>query len=109
MALRTNTILDPAHTAVILGSSFLGVYAHAGFMSALDSLGFSPARIAGSSGGALAGAFHACGLRGEALRDTALDPKLRRSFFDLGCFFLSCGRIESAGSCVKRWRGRRIS
>ena len=44
MALRTNTIPDPAHTAVILGSSFLGVYAHAGFLSALDSLDFSLAR-----------------------------------------------------------------
>jgi NTE family protein len=98
MALRTNTILDPAHTAVILGSSFLGVYAHAGFMSALDSLGFSPARIAGSSGGALAGAFHACGLRGEALRDTALDPKLRRSFFDLGCFWRLPGVASSLWS-----------
>ena len=78
---------DPARTAVVLGSSFLGVYAHAGFLSGLDSLGFTPRRIAGSSGGALAGAFHACGLRGEALRSASLDPQLRRSFFDLGCLW----------------------
>ena len=83
----THILPDPARTAVVLGSSFLGVYAHAGFLSGLDSHGFTPARIAGSSAGALAGAFHACGLRGEALRSAALDPKLRRSFFDLGCLW----------------------
>ncbi|MBK1828085.1 patatin-like phospholipase family protein [Haloferula rosea] len=75
---------DPARTAVILSSSFLGVYAHAGFLNALDARGFDPARIAGCSAGALAGAFHTCGLRGDALKDAALDPRLRRSFFDLG-------------------------
>lgn len=80
-----NILPDPARTAVVLGSSFLGVYAHAGFLNGLGSHGFAPARIAGSSGGALAGAFYACGLRCEALRSAALDPKLHRSFFDLGC------------------------
>jgi predicted acylesterase/phospholipase RssA len=78
---------DPARTVVVLGSSFLGMYAHAGFLDALGSNGFSPVRIAGSSGGALAGAFHACGLRGEELRSATLDPKLRRSFFDIGCLW----------------------
>lgn len=78
------TLPNPARTAVVLSSSFLGVYAHAGFLNALDSRDFSPARISGCSAGALAGAFHACGLRGEELKSAALDPKLRRSFFDLG-------------------------
>lgn len=82
---HTNT--DPARTAVILGSSFLGVYAHAGFLDAIDSNGFSPARIAGASGGAFAGALYACGLRGDELRSAATDPKLRRSFFDIGCLW----------------------
>ena len=87
MTERPPILPNPARTAVVLGSSFFGVYAHAGFLSGLDSHGFTPARIAGSSAGALAGAFHACGLRGEALRSAALDPKLRRSFFDLGCLW----------------------
>lgn len=78
------SLLDPARTAVVLSSSFLGVYAHAGFLNALDSRGFTPARIAGCSAGALAGAFHACGLRGEELKAAAIDPKLRLSFFDFG-------------------------
>jgi len=79
--------LDPARTAVVLSSSFLGVYAHAGFLNALDARGFTPSRIAGCSAGALAGAFHACGLRGDELKAAALDPALRRSFFDLGCLW----------------------
>jgi predicted acylesterase/phospholipase RssA len=87
MTERTNILPDPARTAVVLGSSFLGVYAHAGFLNGLNSHGFTPARIAGSSGGALAGAFHACGMRGETLRSATLDPKLHRSFFDLGCLW----------------------
>jgi predicted acylesterase/phospholipase RssA len=87
MTERPNILPDPARTAVVLGSSFLGVYAHAGFLNGLDSHGFAPARIAGSSGGALAGAFHACGMRGETLRSATLDPKLHRSFFDLGCLW----------------------
>lgn len=80
----TDTLPDPARTAVVLSSSFLGVYAHAGFLNALDSRGFEAARISGCSAGALAGAFHACGLRGDQLKAAALDSKLRRSFFDLG-------------------------
>lgn len=75
---------DPARTAVVLSSSFLGVYAHAGFLNALDQADFTPARIAGSSAGALAGAMFACGLRGDTLRDAATDPSLRSAFLDIG-------------------------
>jgi NTE family protein len=87
MTERTEILPDPKRTALVLSSSFLGVYAHTGFLNGLDSIGFSPARIAGSSGGALAGAFHASGLRGDALRAAVLNPKLHRSFFDLGCLW----------------------
>ena len=76
--------LDPSRCAVVLGSSFLGVYAHAGFLNGLARAGFAPGRIAGASAGAIAGALYASGLRGEALRDAALDVKLRRSFVDAG-------------------------
>jgi len=68
--------------AVVLGSSFLGVYAHAGFLNGLHDAGIRPTRIAGSSAGALAGALFCSGLRGEALRQAALDRALRRSFVD---------------------------
>jgi NTE family protein len=87
---------DPASTAVVLGSSMLGVYAHAGFLNGLDQLGFEPVRIAGASAGALAGALRACGLRGEALRDAALDPRMRRSYFDPGFIW----RMPGVGSVL---------
>lgn len=72
--------------AVALGSSLLGYYAHAGFLNGLAAAGLHPARLAGASAGALAGALHASGLRGEALKTAALDPALRWSFFDWGSF-----------------------
>lgn len=75
---------DPGRTAVVLSSSFLGVYAHAGFLNALDQCGFRPVRLAGASAGAIAGALYACGLRGDDLRDAAIDPAMRRAFLDLG-------------------------
>ncbi|GAA5480927.1 hypothetical protein Hsar01_00132 [Haloferula sargassicola] len=74
----------PTRTAVVLGSSLLGVYAHAGFLNGLGQRGFEPARLAGASAGALAGALHACGLRGDDLKHAALDPKMRWSYFDPG-------------------------
>jgi len=72
--------------AVALGSSLLGYYAHAGFLNGLAAAGLHPARLAGASAGALAGALHASGLRGEELKTAALDPALRWSFFDWGSF-----------------------
>lgn len=75
---------DPSRTAVVLGSSMLGVYAHAGFLNGLHRRGYAPARIAGASAGALAGALYVCGLRDEALHQAAIDPKMRWSYFDIG-------------------------
>lgn len=74
-------------TAVSLASSFLGVYAHAGFLSGLEEAGIVPDLIAGASAGALAGAFYATGLRGEDLKSAALDPALRWSFADAGAIW----------------------
>lgn len=82
--LETPITPHPSRTAVVLGSSLLGVYAHAGFLNGLHQLGFEPARIAGASAGAIAGALYACGLRGEDLRLAATDPRMRRSYFDIG-------------------------
>lgn len=87
--------IDPSRTAVVLGSSFLGVYAHAGFLNGIERAGFRPARIAGASAGALAGSLYAFGLRGDALRSAALDLKLRRSFLDAGGILRLPGVITS--------------
>jgi predicted acylesterase/phospholipase RssA len=90
------TVATPG-LAVALGSSLLGYYAHAGFLNGLAAAGLHPARISGASAGALAGALHAAGLRGEALREAVLDGSLRWSFFDWAAFF------RLPGVCTSFW------
>lgn len=82
----------------MLGSSFLGVYAHAGFLNGMNASGLRPARVVGASAGALAGSLYAFGLRGDALRDAALDLKLRRSFVDAGVCLRLPGVISTLWS-----------
>ncbi len=82
----------------MLGSSFLGVYAHAGFLNGMNASGLRPARVVGASAGALAGSLYASGLRGDALRDAALDLKLRRSFVDAGVCLRLPGVISTLWS-----------
>ena len=99
--------------AVALGSSLLGYYAHAGFLNGLAAAGLHPARISGASAGALAGALHASGLRGDALKTAALDPALRWSFFDWGSLVrlpgvlmvLWASGVFSGKGAVKKLRG----
>jgi len=99
-ASTTASRIDPEGCAVVLASSFLGVYCHAGFLNGLDAAGFHPPRLAGASAGALAGALHASGLRGDALREAALDPRLLFAFTDPGALWrapLACLGARSSG------------
>lgn len=73
----------PERVAVCLASSFLGHYAHAGFLNGLAAAGVVPARLSGCSAGALAGGLWAGGLRGEELEEEICRFNFRRSFFDL--------------------------
>lgn len=66
--------------AVTMQSSFLGFFAHAGFLNALVDSGVRPAKIAGASSGSLVAAAYACGLEGDALREFILNRKLQRAF-----------------------------
>lgn len=47
--------------------------AHVQVLAALDELGLKPARIAGTSMGAVVGASYACGLSGKEIRQHAID------------------------------------
>ncbi|MGD7651954.1 MAG: patatin-like phospholipase family protein [Verrucomicrobiales bacterium] len=89
---------DPARCALVLGSSFLGVYAHTGFLAGLHEADFSPARIAGSSAGAFAGGLHAAGLRGDPLRTTLLAPVMRHAFLDAGALWRLPGILTTLWS-----------
>jgi NTE family protein len=62
-----------------LSSGFFGFFAHAGVVSVLEEEGLRPARIAGSSAGALVGALWAAGVPAARLREELL--ALRREHF----------------------------
>ena len=68
--------------AVTLQSSYLGCFAHAGFINALLDSGIRPAKISGSSSGAIIAAAYASGLEQKSLKEFILDPKFQRSFFE---------------------------
>ena len=53
--------------ALCLNSSFLGFFAHAGFLDALTGLGVRPVAISGASAGALVAGAHAAGLEPREL------------------------------------------
>ncbi len=74
------SIASLGRIALTMQSSFLGFFAHAGFLNALVDSGVRPAKIAGASSGSLVAAAYACGLEGDALREFILNRKLQRAF-----------------------------
>lgn len=89
--------------AIALGSSFLGYYAHAGFLNGLAAAGLHPERLSGASAGALAGSLHAAGIRGDDLKAAVLDPGLRWSFFDWAALW------RLPGVCTSFWSSGLLS
>lgn len=73
---------EPSRVALALKSSFLGFASHAGFLNALLDSGIRPAKISGSSSGALVASAYAGGLQQEALRELVLNQKLKNSFLE---------------------------
>jgi NTE family protein len=62
-----------------LSSGFFGFFAHAGVVSVLEEQGLLPARILGSSAGALVGGLWAAGVPARVIREELL--ALRRAHF----------------------------
>lgn len=83
---RTDTRTDPG-IAIALGSAFLGVYTHGGFLCGLEQAGIFPGHVSGASAGALAGGFYAAGIRGADLQRLVLSGALKRSFVDPGLLY----------------------
>ena len=69
-----------------LSSGFFGFYAHAGVVSALIESKITPARVSGSSAGALVGGVWASGRAIAELRDALFELE-RRDFWDPGLGF----------------------
>lgn len=75
--------LASAPFTLALSAGFFGFYAHVGLLLALEEAGLRPARVVGSSAGALAGGTWAAGVGAAALADEL--ARLRRSdFWDPG-------------------------
>lgn len=64
---------------LVMSSGFFGFFAHAGIVSVLEEEGLLPARICGSSAGALVGGLWGAGLPAPRLREELL--ALRREHF----------------------------
>lgn len=75
--------LARAPFALTMSSGFFSFYAHTGFLTALEDAGLSPARISGSSAGALVGAAWAAGVDASRLAGE-LERLERRDFWDPG-------------------------
>lgn len=73
--------------AVVLQSSLLGFFTHAGFINSLLDSGIRPIKVSGSSAGALTASAFASGLEGDRLRDFVLNPKLQGAFREWGMFW----------------------
>ena len=67
--------------ALALSSGFFGFYAHAGMMLALEEAGLAPARLSGSSAGALVAGLWAAGVPARAMADELLALE-RTDFWD---------------------------
>ncbi len=75
---------DTPGLALSLSSSFLGFYAHAGFLAGLVERGQRPQFLAGASAGALIAGLYAAGFEPEKIRDLIFQRDFRRSFLEFG-------------------------
>ena len=74
---------DPG-IGVCLGSSFLGFYAHAGFLKGLSENGVRPGHIAGCSAGAVVAGLCAAGWPPDHIIADLLSMGFLRTFFEAG-------------------------
>jgi NTE family protein len=70
--------------ALCLNSSFLGYFAHAGFLRALTGLGIRPVAVSGASAGALVAGCFAAGKSPEEMLQLFLSPELQGVFREPG-------------------------
>jgi predicted acylesterase/phospholipase RssA len=73
-----------SRVALCLNSSFLGYFAHAGFLRALLGLGVRPVAVSGASAGALVAGLFAAGMQPEEMLQLFVSPELRKVFREPG-------------------------
>jgi len=97
MATRTlRDWLGEGPYTLALSSGFFGFFAHAGILSVLEEEGLLPARLCGSSAGALVGGLFAAGLPAGGIREALLGLR-RPDFWDprLGMGLLRGARFRA--------------
>ncbi|TGK12579.1 alpha/beta hydrolase [Leptospira fletcheri] len=81
MAKSPNLWIKKRFDALSLNSAFFGFFAHSGFVLGLKEIGFRPAKITGSSSGALIGSLIAAGLPPEEITRFILTLK-KKDFWE---------------------------
>lgn len=94
-------------TALCLNSSFLGFFAHAGFLDALTQLGVRPMAISGASAGALAAGVFASGMPPRDMIQWFLSGELRSAFWEWGSALRMLGTILDLPGHTGALRGHR--
>jgi predicted acylesterase/phospholipase RssA len=84
-----------SRVAVCLNSSFLGFYAHSGFMQGLAEAGVRPAALSGASAGALVAGFLAGGKTAVETVALLLQPDLRATLLDWGVPWRALGTMAN--------------
>ncbi len=86
-------LADSAPLALCLNSSFLGVFAHAGFVSGLDEAGIRATHVSGSSAGAVVAAHYAQGRSGAEILALMRAADLRSIFSERLAPFRAVGAL----------------
>ncbi|HSI15850.1 MAG TPA: patatin-like phospholipase family protein [Chthoniobacter sp.] len=73
-----------SRVALCLNSSFLGYFAHAGFLRALLASGVRPVAVSGASAGALVAGLFAAGVDPAEMLELFVSPELRKVFREPG-------------------------
>lgn len=81
---------------LVMSSGFFSFFAHGGMLAALEEVGLPPARLAGSSAGALTGGLWAAGLSAATMRELYFSLQ-KKDFWDpaLGPGLLRGRRLRS--------------
>jgi predicted acylesterase/phospholipase RssA len=98
-----------SRVALCLNSSFLGYFAHAGFLRALLAMGVRPVAVSGASAGALVAGFFAAGFEPDAMLQLFGSPELQKVFREPGAPLRGFATILNLPGHTGALRGERAA
>ena len=98
-----------SRVALCLNSSFLGYFAHAGFLRALLGLGVKPVAVSGASAGALVAGLFAAGVEPTEMLELFTSPELRTVFREPGAPLRGFATILNLPGHTGALNGRRAA